>query len=341
MKKLLVILMVLCSMNTFAIDIKVLFVKGSATIETLDEKSRPAKAGDLIVEGDKIETHDSSLVIIKIKGHSVHRIEENTTLLVEQLPYKYEDSKDIEQHCSFFLEVGTIFTEVVEKSDSDTMEIRTRSSVMGVRGTKFMVSQDKDSEYVWLSVDHGEVHIKNDHMGKADSVGAKQTIVVENDKKFSAQKRYKFHKNLEWNLNSKEVRKTFKANRINAKLEFRKKKSKWVRNEVRWSKVSANWAARKEKFKSRNKNKKKNVKLKKRLKNIKEKLKKGKENFKNKKLKKNFKKSFLKRPGMTGKPNNFLNRKLDKKRRVNPDKMKKRRKNIKKRIQQRRQRPAN
>jgi len=332
MKKLLVLFIALCSINSFAIDIKILFVKGTAIIEDIHEVTRPAKAGGLIVEGDRIETQDSSLVVLKIEGHSVHRIEENSTVLIEQLPYKFEDSNDVEQHGSFFLKVGTIFTEVLESSDSDTFEIRTKASVMGVRGTKFMVSQDDDSPHVWLTVDHGEVHIQNDHMGKADLVGAKETMLVEHDRKFTAQKRHAFHKELEWKVDSKIVKKTFKAHRKIARQEHRAKKKNWVRNELRWNKVSENWSGRKEKYQARNVDRKRNTKLKKRLKKMKVKLKKRVEKHRYENLE--TKKVLLNRPGNTKNPNSFMSRELKRKReminrdRDSIDKMQRRRRRV-------------
>ena len=162
MKVLFTILLCLLNFSVFAKEIKVVYAKGNVKIFDIEGNKSKALKGMIVKEGELISTAKSSFVILKIEGHSVHRVEEETTLRIDELPYNFEDSEELEQGGNLYLKVGTIFSEVIKKSDNDSLTIKTKNTTMGVRGTKFMVSSGGENQNTWLSVDEGEVEIKND-----------------------------------------------------------------------------------------------------------------------------------------------------------------------------------
>ena len=185
---LLVPFLLLLSLSTFSSEIRVIYVKGDAYV--LEEASqRRLSSGDLIDEGESIETKKNSFLILKIGEHSKHKIDPETIVQIESLPYKFEGGEEIEQPAQIYLKVGTIMSEIFEKSDNESAIARTNSTSMGVRGTKFLVNQN-DSD-VLLSVEEGVVEIKNNN--QADIVEANQSVVVENDKVFTAVRPYNSH----------------------------------------------------------------------------------------------------------------------------------------------------
>ncbi len=248
MKLLLSLCFLLISFRALAIDVSVFYAKGNVKIIDLEGNEKKALKGETVTEGEKIITGKKSFVILKIDSHSIHRVEESSSLLISKLPYHFKNSDELEQGGSFYLEVGTIFSEIFKKSGNNSHEIRTKNSIMGVRGTKFMVSKDKD-DHTWLSVEHGEVEVKNEQTNHHDVVINKQSIVIENDKYFTQPKRYEWQKKLSWNIDkAKEDVKTFSNHRKLALMEFSKKRTKWTRNEVRFKEVQHSWVKRKKAY---------------------------------------------------------------------------------------------
>jgi len=275
MKKLLSLLLLLITSNIWSMDISIFYAKGNVTISDLEGNDKKALKGDILTEGEKIITGSKSFVIIKIDKHSIHRIEENSNLLISKLPYQYQDSDQLEQGGSFYLEMGTIFSEVFKKSGNDSLEISTKNTSMGVRGTKLMVSKDPDSKNIWLSVDEGEVEIKNSISNNHDVISKKQSIVVEGDRNFTKQRRFDWQNKVSWNIEkSKDNINTFESQKKLALMEHGKKRTKWIRDEVQFNNVKNRWKARKKKWSVKAKRLKPSVKLKKRKARLESQLKK-------------------------------------------------------------------
>jgi hypothetical protein len=275
MQKLFVMTFLLFTSSVWAIDITIFYAKGNVTITDLEGNQQKALKGDIVTEGKKIITGDKSFVIIKIEKHSIHRIEENSNLLVSKLPYQYENSDVLEQGGSFYLEMGTIFSEVFNKSGNDSLEVSTKNTSMGVRGTKLMVSRDLESNQTWLSVEDGEVEIKNSISNHHDVVTKKQSIVVESDREFTKPRLFDWHNKVSWDIEkSKDDLKTFKAQKKLAFMEHNKKKAKWIRDEVKFGLIKSSWKQRKKKWSEKIKLLKSNTKLKKRKSRLEARLKK-------------------------------------------------------------------
>ena len=234
----------LFSINTFAIDIKVFFVKGNVSSTDLEGVDKKLKKGDLLLEGDTIISKDNSFAILKIEGHSTHKIESNTEVLIADLPYRFEKSEDLEQGANLLLRAGTIFSDVVKTKGVKALTIRTKSSVMGVRGTKLVVSLNEDSHDLLLGVESGVVEVENIISGQRDILIKKQGILIDGDKNFSAPKRYDWLKKLSWDMTSKSKRNQLRSERKSIFKEIRKKKAKWTRNQVVFKQKELEWASK-------------------------------------------------------------------------------------------------
>ncbi len=249
-------LFLLLSVSTFSAEISVLFVKGSAYVTDESAQKRLNK-GDVISEGETIETKKDSFLILKIGEHSKHKVDPETVVKVESLPYKFDNGEELEEPAQIYLKVGTIVSDIFEKSDNESAIVRTDSTTMGVRGTKFLVSKLGDN--VILSVNEGTVEVQND--SQADIVEANQSIVIENDQLFTAIRPYKFQKEVDWSLKNKNL-KPFKELEVVFKSEFLEKKRPWKRDQLRWKQFKEKRQIRFERYKKETKMLRKNKVLK-------------------------------------------------------------------------------
>jgi len=254
MKYILLLLLFIFSQNSFAKDIIVFYAKGDVKITNLENEERKALKGTNITEGEQISTGNNSFVILKIDGHSVHRVEENSNLLINNLPYNFKDSDELEEGGSFYLKLGTIFSEVTQKSDTNSLTIKTKNSTMGVRGTKLMVSKGQETNDTWVSVKEGVVEVQNEVSGNHDLLLNKQSLVIESDKNFTKQKVYEWQNKLSWTIDKPiEIEKSFRSQRKLERMEFRKKRSNWTRKEALFKSKMNEWKTKNEKYKIRTK----------------------------------------------------------------------------------------
>lgn len=254
---LLVPFLFLLSLSAFSSEIRVVYVKGDAFVLE-DAAQRRLSKGDVLDEGDSIETKKNSFLILDIGQHSKHKIDPETIVQIESLPYKFENGEELEAPVQIYLKVGTIMSDILQRSDNESAIVRTDSTSMGVRGTKFLVSQlDKD---VLLSVSEGTVEIQNDN--QADIVQANQSIVVENDKVFTAIRPYKFQKKIDWSLKDKNLE-PFKKLNASFRSEFLKNKRPWKRDQLRWKQYKEKRQKRLERYKKKTEKLTRNKKLRK------------------------------------------------------------------------------
>lgn len=235
--KILVLLLFLQSI-ALGIDVKVIYVKGDVKKVDLDGKVKNLVKGDVLIEGYTVKTSADSYALLKIDGHSNHRVEENSEVMIEELPYNFENSKELEQGGSVIIQVGTIFSEITSRADIPTFQVKTKNTVMGVRGTEFMASVLENSEDVFLTVKKGEVEVQNAFSDFHDVVNVNETIVIEKDTKSTQQRRHEWTEKLQWDLSATnfEKGKRFAQVRKEALEAHKQKRKPWVRNELRFNK---------------------------------------------------------------------------------------------------------
>ncbi len=230
--------------QAFAVDAKVIFTKGNVikVDYALNEegKGTALKVGDHLLEGYEVITAEHGMAILKIDGHSNIRIEPNTRVRLEQLPYFYEGSdKEIEQGSSFFLKFGTMVIDLVKSFGTEAATVRTKNSVLGVRGTKFLVNNDKNENDVLLTVNTGLVEIKN--ADKVDFVGKGESIVVEKDRFFTKKQKYNVNALIDWSVLSKKPKRIYASLNKSFRNEFKKRKQKWTYDKKRIKKQQRMW----------------------------------------------------------------------------------------------------
>ncbi len=246
-----ILLFTFTTANSFAQDIKVFFSKGDSYKISAKKTKTKIKKGMTLSLSDFIETSSKSFLILKISGHSTIRIEENTKIEIRELPILFDKSNQIESKGNLFLEIGTIIIEMDKTFNNDALEIETENSIMGVRGTTFLIS--KDQEQVLLSVNKGLVEIHSKDTNENDFVEKDESIFVENSKGFTARQKYNFQNKIHWNVNDKKLKKNFSSIKALVKKEFQSKKKKWKLDHNRRKVLKQKWINRKNIWKDRTK----------------------------------------------------------------------------------------
>jgi hypothetical protein len=166
MKKLLMTLLI--SQVAFAAQTaRVLFVKGNVTqLSPGAKNAKQVKRGDLYKEDTSVLTGEKSIVKLKFADNSVMNLGPKSKVVVSKLPQKKPNM--------ISLLTGTIKAEVDKKdTGKNKMIVKTRSAVMGIRGTKFQASYNAVNKNTSLVTVEGKVA-----MVKKDVV-AKQVIKEE------------------------------------------------------------------------------------------------------------------------------------------------------------------
>lgn len=157
-----VLLFLLLSNTSFAFEAIVTQVRGEVYIDSVK-----ASKGDKLVEGQMIEARDK-------KSFFVMEYTDGTKIMMKDAKIRVGivsvDKNEIE------LSNGTLYAKVKPLNDKkmrkfDKLVIKTRTASMGVRGTKFFITEEKDSSY--LCVCEGVV--------EARSLSGKSLLVNKNE----------------------------------------------------------------------------------------------------------------------------------------------------------------
>ncbi len=99
-----------------------------------------AKIGDAVKQGMTVKTGPKAVVDIYF-GNNVVRILENSSVVMTELARNVADNKE---NSEFYVENGKMFSKVTRKLvDGEKFRVTTPTSVAGVRGTEFLVSEDE------------------------------------------------------------------------------------------------------------------------------------------------------------------------------------------------------
>lgn len=140
---------------------RVLFVKGDVTQLSPGAKSaKQVKKGDVYKEDTSVLTGDKAIVRLKFADKSVMNLGPKSKVIVSKMPKKKPNM--------ISLLTGSIKAEV-DKRDTgkNKMIVKTRSAVMGIRGTKFQASYNAVNHNTSLVTVEGKVAmIKKDVVAK-------------------------------------------------------------------------------------------------------------------------------------------------------------------------------
>lgn len=245
-------------------EMKIVFSKGDNYKFNSAGLKTNLKKGSLVDEGDTLYIASDGLALLKIPGHSLMKLDAGSELVVEQLPAILGDNeKEVVEPALLKQIKGAILIEMEQSSDNETLQLRTKSATLGVRGTKFLVATDED---VTVAVNEGTVEIENDK-GQADFLTQSESMVVENGQDFTARQKFAAIKNINWDVDSnktsqwRKVRKSLREN-------FRKKRKNWSPNKVRYESFSKRWKEKRARGRERIQKLLKNPKFKKRFERI-------------------------------------------------------------------------
>lgn len=181
----------LFSLSSFAGE--VIFIKGSA----LHNKIPLLKKAE-ITYGDIISVGENSMVIIK-SDQVVLKLKENTEVKIMK-PVNENGQTKFE----YYLERGELFFKG-HRQKNQKYFVKTKDAIMGVRGTEFFAtaSEEKNKKIVsWMCVNSGLVAVIIPGTKGEVLVNAGEGVLIEN-KKLPDVKKYKWTKDLNWNMGDK------------------------------------------------------------------------------------------------------------------------------------------
>lgn len=173
--------------------------EGKAFIER-SKNVQPITMNSTIEDGDIIVTGDNSLVVLKFKEHSQHKINGNTRLQVNDLIKKGY----------FELIKGSLISFITplkkKKTKKVHFRVKTKAAVAGVRGTQFFISYGPKAnpDDSWVCVNEGEVEVTNAKGGNGQIVKAGEGVsIFSKTQKVSQPKPLAWTKKINWNLDPK------------------------------------------------------------------------------------------------------------------------------------------
>ncbi|MFH0977377.1 MAG: FecR domain-containing protein [Spirochaetota bacterium] len=117
------------------------FISGNVKLIDPKGSSRNAAIGDEITQGMKIETIGQKSFADIYIGDYIIKVLGDTVVDIKKLS---EDLKDGNKDVKFTVEKGRLFSRITEKlAKNDKYEVSTPTATAAVRGTEFLVSEDK------------------------------------------------------------------------------------------------------------------------------------------------------------------------------------------------------
>lgn len=177
------------------------FVKGKAFIYDANANEREAVKGGIIKQGEVIRTGEDSLLVIHIKDRVKIKVSPKTVIEVESL-MEGKSVLDLggKKEDNLFVHAGNIFVRFIKKmADGGEMQVKTKFTALGVRGTEFFVHLDPEDDRKYsMAVENGEVEVASSS-SKVKVAGGQGTLLDPNGAMASAEK-YEWVKELNWNF---------------------------------------------------------------------------------------------------------------------------------------------
>ena len=141
----LIILLLVAGMATFAYcetatrEAKLIDMQGSVTVRTAGGEKIPGEIGMTLHEGDIVKTGADSFALVKLEGSETATVEVNANaqMLLSELQVDEEAGT---QTTLLDLAIGKILIKADKvHNENSKFEVKTPTSVVGVRGTTFAV----------------------------------------------------------------------------------------------------------------------------------------------------------------------------------------------------------
>ena len=170
--------------TSFAAELK--YLSGHVTVE-----DKPGLKGQKLMEGQTVRTGAEAAALLELDDGSRLKLNPNSELRLDH----FRANTDLT------LGSGAVFSEVHKQAGTKQFMIRTKTAVMGVRGTKFFAGYGKkkaEGADLWMCVSEGRVEVESP--GKKVSVGAGEGVFVPAGKDTTAPKAYAWTRGLNWNM---------------------------------------------------------------------------------------------------------------------------------------------
>jgi len=140
-----------------------------------------------VISGDEVKVFKASILILKNSKETL-KIMQDTVIT----PLESNGGSIIK------LAKGSLVSWVQKKE----FKVKTKSTVLGVRGTKFFVQATGESD-LWMCVQEGVVNVETRGVKKAVDVPAGKGVFV-GEKEISTPKAYAWTKGINWNMNPRD-----------------------------------------------------------------------------------------------------------------------------------------
>jgi hypothetical protein len=153
------------------------------------------KHGQALLKGDWVKTGKGSAAILLMSDGSRVKLNPETSL---------EIASAENGQTELSLQTGAVFSKVQKQGPRGRFVIRTKTAVMGVRGTEFYTAYGKESKGgadVWMCVHEGKVETEGLSDGKKVLVKQGEGVFIPVGKAVTPPKKYSWTENLNWNMN--------------------------------------------------------------------------------------------------------------------------------------------
>ncbi len=173
---------------------KVVFLKGSAKL-IRSGSTITIRKGITVLQGDTVVTSNGSTVIVKLVTGSKVKIKANSKISFSKLTKK--------KATNLYLHKGGVFAKVSKLRGKQKFNVRSVSTLAGVRGTHFYMHTLKDNN-VWLCVNEGNVQVNESGSNSEVLVKPGMGISVKQNATIEKPKEYKWTHKLNWKMSADE-----------------------------------------------------------------------------------------------------------------------------------------
>jgi len=125
------------------------YIKGDVKLFDIMGKPKPVKVEGFFLPTDEIRTGKDSVADIQLMDGVIIRIKQNSVITLKKI---WVDSGRKEMAANIELNKGAIFAKVISKlTKNSAFNVKTPTSVAGVRGTEFLVQESGDKSEVLVN----------------------------------------------------------------------------------------------------------------------------------------------------------------------------------------------
>lgn len=169
-------------------------VEGPVSVES-SGKTRAAKKGDALADGETVAAGPRALAVVEMPDGSRLKLRESTSIRVLL-------SAEAGGASGAFLNSGGLFARVT-KGLNRRFSVSTPNAVAAVRGTEFFTAYGRegaDGRDLWVCVGKGAVEVKADASPQAVTVREGEGVLLPGGRRTTAPQFYEWTTKLNWNM---------------------------------------------------------------------------------------------------------------------------------------------